>query len=209
MAKSLTEVAERLGYKGSGTNTTMLIRQRLNELGISELIQKFAPGNKKSNIRKKLEQISKEELLEIISTSQTITECFNKLYVERDTSKPYTGKEFSYFKQVAQKHKIDISHFNQYNGIKNFVSSQRADIATYFTKNNPHGTTALKRIVIREKLIPYVCSSCGLTNKWNGKELSLQLHHKDGDKTNNELTNLTFLCPNCHSQTDSYSGKNI
>lgn len=187
----------------------MLIRQRLNELDIPELIQKFASGSKKSNVKKKLEQISKEELLEIISTSQTITECFNKLHIERDISKPYTGKEFSYFKQIAQKYEIDISHFNQYSGIKNFVSSQRADITTYFTKNNPHGTTALKRIVIREKLIPHICSSCGLANEWNGKELSLQLHHKDGDKANNELTNLTFLCPNCHSQTDSYSGKNI
>lgn len=41
-----------------------------------------------------------------------------------------------------------------------------------------------------------------------GGILSLQLHHKDGDRTNNEIDNLTYLCPNCHAITDSYGGKN-
>ena len=40
-----------------------------------------------------------------------------------------------------------------------------------------------------------------------GKILALQLHHKDGDNTNNELDNLTYLCPNCHATTDTYGGK--
>ena len=38
--------------------------------------------------------------------------------------------------------------------------------------------------------------------------LALQLHHIDGDHENNEVSNLTFLCPNCHAITDSYGGKN-
>lgn len=35
----------------------------------------------------------------------------------------------------------------------------------------------------------------------------MQVHHKDGDHFNNELENLQLICPNCHSQTDSYAGK--
>jgi hypothetical protein len=34
------------------------------------------------------------------------------------------------------------------------------------------------------------------------------LHHKDGDNTNNEISNLSYLCPNCHAMTDNYRGKN-
>ena len=30
------------------------------------------------------------------------------------------------------------------------------------------------------------------------------MHHKDGNHQNNELSNLEFLCPNCHATTDSY-----
>ena len=43
---------------------------------------------------------------------------------------------------------------------------------------------------------------------WNGKPLTLQLHHINGNNRDNRLENLTFLCPNCHSQTDNFSGKN-
>ena len=43
---------------------------------------------------------------------------------------------------------------------------------------------------------------------YNGKPLTLQLDHIDGNPINNNLENLRFLCPNCHSQTDTFAGKN-
>jgi len=58
-------------------------------------------------------------------------------------------------------------------------------------------------------LLPYRCSVCKQEGKWRGKPLTLQLHHKDGDSTNNSLKNLCFLCPNCHSQTSTYTGRNM
>ena len=48
---------------------------------------------------------------------------------------------------------------------------------------------------------------CGISS-WNEKEITLQLHHKDGNHSNNKLSNLVILCPNCHSQTNTYGGKN-
>lgn len=51
------------------------------------------------------------------------------------------------------------------------------------------------------------CKVCGLENSWNGLPLSLQLDHIDGDRTNNLLSNLRFICPNCHTQTNTYAGK--
>lgn len=52
-----------------------------------------------------------------------------------------------------------------------------------------------------------VCECCGL-KQWQGKEIHLQVHHVDGNKKNNELSNLQLLCPNCHSQTDNFCAKN-
>lgn len=67
--------------------------------------------------------------------------------------------------------------------------------------------TKFKNRLIKANLIEYKCSCCGIT-EWNGKPLTLQLHHINGNNRDNRLENLTFLCPNCHSQTDNFSGKN-
>jgi hypothetical protein len=52
------------------------------------------------------------------------------------------------------------------------------------------------------------CECCKNTH-WLNQEINLELHHKDGDKSNNELDNLELLCPNCHSYTENYGSKNI
>lgn len=54
----------------------------------------------------------------------------------------------------------------------------------------------------------YKCEICGI-KEWNGKPIRLEIHHIDGDRTNNNMDNLQILCPNCHSQTENFRGKNI
>ena len=51
------------------------------------------------------------------------------------------------------------------------------------------------------------CTGCGVTD-WRGKPLSLTLEHIDGNGSNNKEENLTLLCPNCHSQTPTFAGRN-
>jgi hypothetical protein len=51
------------------------------------------------------------------------------------------------------------------------------------------------------------CERCGLT-EWLGEPAPLQLHHVNGDGQDNRPENLQILCPNCHSQTDSWGGRN-
>ena len=51
------------------------------------------------------------------------------------------------------------------------------------------------------------CECCGLT-EWLNQPITLEVHHIDGDKKNNELNNLQLLCPTCHSYTENYGSKN-
>ena len=50
------------------------------------------------------------------------------------------------------------------------------------------------------------CENCNLT-EWIHMPIPIELHHMDGDRTNNQLTNLQLLCPNCHSLTTTYRGR--
>lgn len=67
--------------------------------------------------------------------------------------------------------------------------------------------TNLKRRLVEAGLLATYCAECGLT-RWRGRRLALELHHINGDGKDNRLENLALLCPNCHSQTDSWGGRN-
>ena len=69
------------------------------------------------------------------------------------------------------------------------------------------GRAHLKMRLLEAGLKENRCEECGITS-WQGQPLSMQLHHRNGDGTDNRLENIQFLCPNCHSQTDTYGGRN-
>jgi len=52
------------------------------------------------------------------------------------------------------------------------------------------------------------CWSCGI-HEWNNSPIVMELEHIDGNSENNNLINLSLICPNCHSQTSTYKAKNI
>jgi HNH endonuclease len=54
-----------------------------------------------------------------------------------------------------------------------------------------------------------VCNWCGGGNIWNERPLTLQIDHMDGDRRNWSLENLRFLCPNCHSQTETFGVRKV
>jgi HNH endonuclease len=53
----------------------------------------------------------------------------------------------------------------------------------------------------------YACSCCNIS-EWQGRPLTLQVDHVDGNNRNNRIENLRYLCPNCHTQTDTWGTKN-
>lgn len=78
----------------------------------------------------------------------------------------------------------------------------------YFVVDSPYDWTTIKAIINRRKLLPNYCSECGLGPKWNGAHLVLQYDHINGVNTDHRLDNLRTICPNCHTQTDTFTGRN-
>jgi hypothetical protein len=76
-----------------------------------------------------------------------------------------------------------------------------------FSKKRRNGTVAARLRLVNPE--GYVCAECGQGPEWNGKPLTLQLHHKNGNSLDNRRHNLDWLCPNCHTQSATFTGRNV
>ena len=65
----------------------------------------------------------------------------------------------------------------------------------------------VKRRLLQAGILKNVCEECGLA-EWRGKPLAIQIHHRNGNRDDHRVENLRMLCPNCHSQTETFAGRN-
>lgn len=78
-----------------------------------------------------------------------------------------------------------------------------------FFKGDVRRNNTVFAYIRRHNLLKDECAICGQASYWNGKPLRLQLDHIDGNAFNNLFDNLRILCPNCHTQTETFTGRNI
>lgn len=105
-----------------------------------------------------------------------------------------------------------ISEWNLENAFRDGFLNRRLKILPFeriLIENSPLNTGSLKKRLFSSGLKEKRCEgeNCGIT-EWRGKPISFELHHVNGINNDHRLENLLILCPNCHSQTDSYKGRN-
>ena len=142
------------------------------------------------------------QFVEAISTSQSLAQAFKKLNLEPQGGNYRTAQK--YIKELG----LDTSHMTGQLWSKGKTIGPKRPIEDYLSNKYYIHSHALRKRLIKEKLFFEVCSLCCLKT-WLNKPIPLELHHKDGDHRNNNITNLQLLCPNCHSLTDNYRGKSL
>ena len=135
-------------------------------------------------------------------------EIFN--WIEQGMSKAFIARQLK-CKEVTLEsylHKMGLDYKG--NTGRKGMSHQEAYVSAfeYLNDNNKHITSyKLKIKLLKEHIKEPICENCG-NSHWLGYPIPLELHHKDGNRFNNELSNLSLLCPNCHAFTDNYRSKN-
>ena len=159
-----------------------------------------------------LDRYGEDYIHNVFKTSNTVEECCEKL----QTIPKYVGY---YAKELGCQEDYKRIKSNKKNPIQTYPDAYRRngnatelvpEIWIEYVLSNKIACRKpwkILDVLVQTGYKEYKCECCGISD-WNNKPIRLQLHHKNGNPTDNSLDNLEVLCPNCHTQTDNYGSKN-
>lgn len=189
----------------------LTVNQISAEIGISKwsvkyvVSPKFTERQKKAEARKIAEKEFEQLVIKYLPESNSLNNLCSKLGLK--------GVDGYYKKinRIIEKNNLSTDHFGTIKvkrKSRNLYTAM-SDEEFFVKDSNRYGESIIKRL-INGGYKEYKCENCGI-NEWNCKPLRLQVHHINGDHFDNRLENLQLLCPNCHTQTDTYArqSKNV
>lgn len=144
-----------------------------------------------------------EEFVNIVKNSIHYTDCLAKFGLQNK------GNNNKTLKARCTEENIDLSHFktgalelNKYLG-----QIRTIPLEEILVSGSTYSRYHLKKRLLKEGLLKNICYVCNLQPTWNNLPLILHLDHINGIGDDNRQDNLRLLCPNCHSQTETYTGR--
>lgn len=148
---------------------------------------------------------SKEELISLTLKAVRLADILRGLTTDCSSA------NYVVLKKRLSAEGIEYSHISlgkSSNKGKSFAQANKLPLSSVMIKNSSYSRSCLKRRLLKENLLENKCSECGLKDIWNGKPINMQIDHINGVADDHRLENLRMVCANCHSQTDTYAGKN-
>lgn len=192
---SLRDIIRTLGLHDH-TNTYKRLRQRIAEMDLDT--SHFRGSGRRPRA------YTPEQLKEAVGASRSIRQTLLALGVRAE------GGNYRTLRRDIEVFGIDTSHFTGEGwrlGATKPVTPPRP-LGEVLVEDSVLNTTQLRRRLLREGLMEQRCQLCGVS-EWMGKPLTIELDHINGVHNDHRLENLRMLCPNCHSQTRTFRGRNV
>lgn len=147
-----------------------------------------------------------EDIFEAVKNSHSFRETMNVL------RKKTPGGNYNTLKNRIDTLKLDTSHFTGKAWKRGKTVIQDSRLSKYtvdeiFSENSPTSSSEIRRLILKNKLKQYECEICKI-GEWRNQPISLELDHINGNRKDHRIESIRWLCPNCHSQTLNWRGKN-
>jgi hypothetical protein len=153
----------------------------------------------------RIRRYTDQDIIDAVRSSFSISQVLKALHLS-PTGANYKGMH-DHFARLG----LDTSHFTGQGHLRGKTHSwtPKRPLSEILVENSTYrANNKLKRRLLREGLLFNRCYECGLEPFWNGKLLVLVLDHINGNYSDYRLENLRLLCPNCHSQQETFAGRN-
>lgn len=149
--------------------------------------------------------ITTEELQTLIDTSVSMSDVCRKLGLN-----PENGAIRSLYRRISiEGINTAILKKNRHEYKINTGFQKKLNFINIFVEHSTATRSTIRKNIIKYKILEYKCNKCGNNGEWCGEPISLQLEHINGVNDDHRIENLCWLCPNCHSQTSTFAGRNI
>ncbi|MBB5935193.1 HNH endonuclease signature motif containing protein [Streptomyces zagrosensis] len=146
--------------------------------------------------------IAYDDLRKAVAESRSLAEVLRTLGLSR------SGANGTLLRRSLVAHGISTAHFvgqGHHPAGRPRPRTSAGQILRRLPPGSARTKTALLRRALDECGAPHVCAECGVGDLWQARRLVLEIDHLNGDRLDNRIGNLRYLCPSCHSQTSGFA----